>query len=200
MLNSEANAIELVASVHTYLHGLNDAYMEPFLANWPSEPFKTRAILPNPLPVISCMHAVVQATQAEVAFIVNGFRASMQYLQWGQTYVAEDFSAAFLKKYGWAEMIGKRGPIASDHIACGFLLLAPGTEYPPHRHAAEEVYLPLTGPTFWKMGDDGWTNRPIGVPLYHRSWLTHAMRSEFVTLLALYLWRGGNLVQKSRID
>ena len=69
MLNSEANAIELVAGVHTYLHGLNDAHLEPFLANWPSEPFKTRAILPNPLPVVSCMHAVVQAINTEVALL-----------------------------------------------------------------------------------------------------------------------------------
>jgi len=200
MLNSEANEIELVAGVHTYLSCLNDAHLEPFLANWPSEPFKIRAILPNPLRVVSCMHAVVQATNAEAASIVNGFGASAQYLQWGQTYVAEDFGAAFREKYGWAEMIGQRGPIASDHIACGFLLLAPDTEYPSHRHAAEEVYLPLTGPTFWKMGDDGWENRLIGLPIYHRPWLTHAMRTESVPLLALYLWRGGNLVQKSRID
>ena len=200
MLNSEIYAIELVSSVYRYLCGLNDAYLEPFLANWPCEPFKTRAILPNPLPVVSCMPAVVQAIQAEVASIVNGFRASTQYLQWGQTYAAEDFGAAFLEKYGWAEMIGQRGPIASDSIACGFLLLASGTAYPSHRHAAEEVYLPLTGPTFWKMGHDRWENRPIGVPIYHRSGITHAMRTESVPLLALYLWRGGNLVEKSRID
>ncbi len=200
MSNVDANVTPLVAVVHAYLNGLNDVNLEPFLANWPSEPFKTRAISPNPLPVVSCMHAVVQATHAKVASVVNMFGTSMSYLKWGQTYVAEDFGAVFLEKYGWAEMIGQRGPIASDHIACGFLLLARGTEYPPHRHAAEEVYLPLTGPTFWKMGDDGWENRPIGDPLYHRSWLTHSMRSESVPLLALYLWHGGNLVQKSRID
>jgi len=200
MSNSEANAIELVDNVHTYLHGLNDAHLEPFLANWPSESFKTRTILPHPLPVVSCMPAVVQATNAEGAFIVNAFKASAPCLQWGQTYVTEDFGASFLQKYGWAEMIGQRGPVASDHIACGFLLLAPDTEYPPHRHAAEEVYLPLTGPTFWKTGDDGWENRPTGVPIYHRSWLAHAMRTESVPLLALYLWCGENLVEKSRID
>ena len=97
-------------------------------------------------------------------------------------------------------MIGQRGLIANDHIACGFLLLAHGTGCPPHRHAAEEVYLPLTGLSFWKMGGDGWTNRPIGVPIYHRSWLTHTMRAESVPLLALYLCRGENLVEKSRID
>ena len=28
----------------------------------------------------------------------------------------------------------------------------------------------------------------------------HAMRTETVPLLALYLWRGGNLVQKSLVE
>ena len=31
----------------------------------------------------------------------------------------------------------------------------------------------------------------------HASWVPHAMRTETVPLIALYLWRGGNLVQKS---
>lgn len=117
MLKSEVKAVELAATVHAFLNRLNDAQLEPFLAHWPSEPFRTRSIVPNPLPVVSFMHAVVHATNAEVAFIVNGFRSSTQYLQWGQTYVAEDFGAAFLKNYGWAELIGQRGPIASDRIA-----------------------------------------------------------------------------------
>jgi hypothetical protein len=200
MLNSGANVIKLVDSVHAYLNGLNDVHLQPFLANWPSEPFKTRAILPNLLPVISCMHAAIQATQAEVTFIVNEFKASAPHLQWGQTYIADDFGTEFLEKYGWAEIIGQRGPIASDHIACGLLLLASGTEYPPHRHATEEIYLPLTSPTYWKSGDKGWASRPIGVPIYHRSWLTHTIRAESVPLLALYLWRGENLVEKSQIN
>ena len=106
---------------HSYLTGLNDVRLGPFLTDWPAAPFEIRIILPNPLPVFSCFPTVVQATQTEVAFIVKDFIASAQYLQRGQTYAAEDFGAEFLEKYGWAEMIGQRGPVASDHIACGFL-------------------------------------------------------------------------------
>jgi hypothetical protein len=122
------------------------------------------------------------------------------YLTWNQTYSAEDFGAGFLEKYGWTEFIGQRGPIASYRMACGVLLLGPEIEYPRHSHEAEEVYVPLTGPTLWQRSDQDWTYRAPGRPVYHSSWVPHAMRTEKVPLLALYLWRGGDLVQKSRIE
>ena len=118
-------------------------------------------------------------------------------LAWGQTYSAQDFGLGFLEKYGWTEIIGQRGPIASDRIACGFLLLGSQVEYPRHRHEAQEVYVPLTGKTLWLQGNQDWNYRTPGLPVYHASWEPHAMRTETVPLLALYLWRGGNLVQKS---
>jgi len=71
----------------------------------------------------------------------------------------------FLEKYGWTEIIGQRGPIASDRIACGFLLLGPRVEYPQHRHEAQEVYVPLTGKTLWLKGDQEWSYRTLGLPV-----------------------------------
>jgi hypothetical protein len=120
-------------------------------------------------------------------------------ITWGQTYSAEDFGHAFLERYGWTELIGLRGPIASDLMACGFLFLGPNIEYPRHSHEAEEVYVPLTGPTLWMQADQDWEYRTPCRPIYHASRMPHAMRTESVPLLALYLWRGGNLVEKSHI-
>ena len=37
-------------------------------------------------------------------------------------------------------------------LAGGFLILGPGIEYPDHHHVAEELYIPLTGGTEWRMG------------------------------------------------
>jgi len=105
----------------------------------------------------------------------------------------------FLEKYGWTELIGLRGPITSNRVACGFLLLGPEIEYPQHCHESEEVYVPLTGQTLWQQSNQDWVYRASGLPIYHASWALHAMRTETTPLLALYLWRGGNLVQKSRL-
>ena len=78
-------------------------------------------------------------------------------------------------------------------------MLGPGVEYPRHRHEAEEVYIPLTGQTHWLQGSQDWTFQELGLPIYHAPWLPHAMKTDTSPLLALYLWRAGDLTQKSLI-
>ena len=52
-------------------------------------------------------------------------------LQWRQTYGAGRLWRDFLAGYGWSEFIGTRGPVASDRIAVGVLLLATGDHLSP---------------------------------------------------------------------
>ncbi len=93
--------------------------------------------------------------------LVDEVVAAAGTLAWGQTYAAGDLGERFLERYGWSELIGLRGPIASDRLACGVLLLGPEIEYPPHSHAAEEIYLPLAGTADWLRGREG-RRRPPG--------------------------------------
>jgi len=190
----------LVIAIRNYLESLNDTHLNSFLADWPSENCKTRSVLPHSLPVLSRMPAVVKAAGKKTEVIVKMLAALANHIAWGQTYSAQDFGLGFLEKYGWMELIGQRGPIASNRIACGFLFLGPEIEYPRHSHEAEEVYVPLTGQTLWQHGDQDWAYRAPGLPIFHASRVPHAMRTETVPLLALYLWHGGNLVQKSHIE
>ena len=193
-------AVEIANTLHDYLIGLDEIGLSPFLSGWPSEPFKTRIVFQNRLPVLSCLPELVTNANAETKRIVKLLEASAEHLAWGQTYSAEDFGAGFLGKYGWTELIGLRGPIKSKDIACGFLMLGPDVEYPMHSHEAEEVYVPLNSQSLWRQGNGPWVSRSDGIPIYHRSWLSHGMKTESAPLLALYLWRGGDLAQKSHID
>jgi len=199
-LENNLIAIAFVNAIRNFLKGLNDSHLNSFLANWPAPVCKMRSVSPRSLPILSWMPVAVKAAGKQTELVVNRLAALADHLYWGQTYSAQDFGAGFLEKYGWTEFIGLRGPIASDRIACGFLFLGPQIEYPRHSHEAEEVYVPLTGQTLWQRGDQDWAYRAPGLPIYHASWVPHAMRTETVPLLALYLWRGGNLVQKSRIE
>jgi hypothetical protein len=196
---ANTKVVELENIIYDYLIGLDEVALSPFLAIWPSKPFKTRIVPQRILPVLFCLSELVLDTNAETKNVVKMFKASSEHLSWGQTYAAEDFGAGFLKKYGWTELIGLCGPIKSKDIACGFLLLGPDIEYPLHSHEAEEVYVPLISQSRWIQGNDPWVSRPSGVPIYHKSWLPHGMRTESAPLLALYLWRGGDLAQKSHI-
>jgi hypothetical protein len=110
-----------------------------------------------------------------------------------------DLDSTFLDNYGWSEILGGSGPLASERIACGFLLLGPATHYPRHRHEAEEIYLPLSGTAAWQQGDAVWREHAPGTLIHHAGNEPHSMHTGAAALLALYLWRG-HLAQKARLD
>ncbi len=194
------NIISLINAIRSFLAELDDTHLNIFLADWPPENCRLRPVAPHALPVLAWMPETVRAVDKKGEFIVKKLASLANQITWGQTYTAEDFGAGFLEKYGWTELIGQRGPITSDRIACGFLILGPQTEYPRHCHGAEEVYVPLTGRTLWQRGCQHWLYRKPCRPIYHAPRVMHAMRTESVPLLALYLWRGNNLTEKSRIE
>jgi len=83
---------------------------------------------------------------------------------------------------------------------CGVLLLGPHVTYPPHRHEADEIYVPLAGTAAWKHGNEGWRERLPGSVIHHAPYVPHAMQTGQEPLLALYLWRSEDLAQQSRLD
>jgi hypothetical protein len=189
-----------VITIRQYFEDSNDSRLKPFLEEWPAALSQMRQISPSHLPVLSYLPAALEAAHTVSKPITQMLVALSPKLAWGQTYTAEDFGLEFLQRYGWTELIGQRGPIPSNRLACGFLLLGPQVEYPRHSHEAQEVYIPLTHQTSWQRSNQDWVAGTAGRPRLHASWEPHAMRSSDQPLLALYIWLGGKLVQKSRID
>ncbi len=170
-----------------------------FLADWPTAA-ERREIVAGALPVCDWISALQAGTcPVNTEALVVQLQQVAAELAWRQTYGADDFGAAFLRGYGWSELIGLRGPVPSARIACGVLLLAPGISYPSHAHAAEEVYLPIAGVAEWQKGAGAFVQVPVGQAIHHPSWTPHAMRTGDQPLAALYLWRGGDLAAKSVI-
>jgi len=192
---SAGAASRLLALARVLLDGIDRPELAAFLADWPAPEAMRRAIEPRSLPVLRWLDAL--APVADTRALVAGLVDAAPGLAWGQTYGAGDVDPHFLERYGWTELAGLRGPVAEDRLACGVLLLGPDVEYPPHNHAAEEIYLPLAGTADWLRGDEGWARRSPGALIHHPSWIPHAMRTGGQPLLALYLWRGGDLAQKS---
>jgi hypothetical protein len=197
MSDPRTQTLHLIGEIHHYLAEMDDRLLTSFLADWPSEsvPFRNRPA--RLLPVLSFLTDA--AADPNTVDLVRLLKAATRHLRWGQTYSAAEVGAAFLEKYGWTELIGRRGPVAGQNIAVGVLLLGPATEYPPHRHAAEEIYVPLTGPSLWMQDSGKWVAQSSGEPIYHRPWLPHAIRTTSAPLLALYLWRGRDLTRKSQL-
>ena len=178
---------------------INNPTLGKFIRDLPKVPEQLRDCQPRALPVLAHLDAAGQSCPPASRGLLEYLLRFRETLFWGQTYNTDDFGAEFLLSYGWTEFAGPRGPIPSEKLACGVLILGPMTEYPAHSHQAEEVYVPLSGTALWKMGASEWTERAPLEVIYHQSWTPHAMRTGKDPLIALYLWRGGDLKQKSKI-
>jgi quercetin dioxygenase-like cupin family protein len=190
---------ELVGAVARLLEAVGDPLVDGFLACWPA-PQPMRALPPRALPVLGWLDPACRRGAASARAVLGLLREVSPRLAWGQTYTAADFGPAFLERYGWTELIGRRGLVPSEQLAVGLLMLGPDVVYPSHSHDAEEVYLPLSGRAAWQRGAEGWRERAPGEVIHHASGVPHAMRTASEPLLALYLWRGGDLMQRSRIE
>jgi hypothetical protein len=145
-------------------------------------------------PVLRCLPTAIESrlddfTSASRGRVLHAIANAAPTLSWRQTYTAREVDAEFLANYAWTEILGPVGPIAAERITSGLLLLGSGTFYPPHRHLAEEIYVPVSGTAEWQQGVQAWISRRPESVIYHRSEERHAMRTAAEPLLALYIWR-----------
>jgi len=189
----------LAEKTRALLASVNDLALNPFLAEWPVTQ-QRRSVSPSSLPVLRWLPELKACAPPFSRALVSDLYRVAPCMAWKQTYKETDVDAQFLKNYGWSELVGLHGELASTRIACGLLLLGPATYYPRHRHEAEEIYVPLAGTASWQQGDGLWREHPPGTVLHHASEEPHAMRTGRQALLAVYLWRSANLNQKSRLD
>ncbi len=98
--------------------------------------------------------------------------------------------AAIKGRNAYAELIGPEGPVVSAKCRFGLYLQAPDCLYPPHSHAAEELYLLISGPVEWQLDDSTPFTPPGSGLVHHLPWQKHAMRTGASPLLALWAWLG----------
>jgi hypothetical protein len=189
---------ELLSGVKSFLAGFGGEPARSFAAGigWA---MPERKLAPRSLPCLVHLERAADTVGEESRPLSRFLRDHASEFHWGQTYTAADFGQSFLDNYGWLEVFGTRGHFANDEVAGGFLILGPGIEYPDHHHVAEELYIPLTGGTDWRMGGGAWRLRETGEVVHHASDVSHAMRTGADPLLAFYLWRGGPLAARSTI-
>lgn len=193
------SALRIAAQIKHLLASLQEPRLAPFLTEWPSA-MVDRTLSPVTLPVLRWLRGLTDVPGNVASDLVAAVCQAAPSLTWRQTYTANELDAAFLDNYGWSEILGTSGALVSERLACGFLLLGPATHYPRHRHAAEEIYLPLCGTAAWQQGDGAWRDKVPGTLIHHAGDEPHSMRTGTSPLLALYLWRGAHLAQRARLD
>jgi hypothetical protein len=198
-LSNQAPADDLLAQARVLLTDLRAPELTPFLDEWPSQS-ERRSVPPSSVPVLRWLPHIQQSSSTFSAPLVDALVAAAPSLAWRRSYSPATAGTQFYENYGWTEFAGLTGPMPSKRLACGVLLLGPRVTYPPHRHEADEVYVPLAGTAAWLQGNDRWRERLPGSVIHHARHESHAMRTGQEPLLALYLWRSENLAQKSQLD
>ena len=155
---------------------------------------------PRSLPVLDYLPRLVISAPEPYRSVLAQLIDARAGLYFGQTYSESDFGTEFLNQYGWIKLLGPDGYWHSDQISSGFLILGDNIIYPQHWHEAEELYLPISGDAKWYHQNQGWQLQPAGSLIHHASRIKHATRTIGEPMIALYLWRGGNLTQKSIIQ
>jgi len=91
-------------------------------------------------------------------------------------------------KYAFTEIIGPRGPIISDQLIVGMVLLGPSCHYPAHRHPnIEESYVCLAG--YVNINDLTvlTANSFVVIPQNQSHWLS---TEDEIPSLLVYAWSG----------
>ncbi len=159
-----------------------------------------QSLEPQSLPVLEFLPRLSSMATTAYRVVIDSLIQAQSNLRFGQTYSEADFGAEFLRQYGWIKMLGPSAYWHSDQVASGFLILGDDVTYPQHWHQAEEIYLPISGNAEWYREDLGWQKQSAGCLIHHASNVKHATRTIGEPMIALYLWRGGDLNQKSDIQ
>jgi hypothetical protein len=194
-----AALLALAAALERLLAALATPLLAEFLSAWP-RPDAARAVDAAQIPVLRHLPLAGRAAPPAYTSFVAELARHGDALAWRRSYPSGAAPEAFLDNYGWTELVGLTGPVPSRELAAGLLLLGPHTCYPPHRHEAEEVYVPLAGTAGWRRGAAPWIHAPPGSVIHHPRWMTHSMQTGAEPLLAAYLWRSDDLGQKARLD
>ncbi|MFN2340511.1 MAG: dimethylsulfonioproprionate lyase family protein [Halanaerobium sp.] len=111
--------------------------------------FKIVEIKAETKPVVSYLSQISSDNRADdYKMIIKNLKELKGELLWRYGY--QNPSQAMLEKYAYTEVVGPEGPIYSEELIIGFVLLAPDFYYPKHKHTQiEESYLFLTDKTIY---------------------------------------------------
>lgn len=198
-MRDECTGRELVAALQGFALAREEPAIERFgdsLRNWGSE---FRAVDPVRLPAVDCLPAAAADAKSPARELLKLFDRYKDQLYWEQSYTKEDdlVPESMLANYGFAEIVGSRGPFVSNRVRCGVGIYGPGVHYPRHWHEAEEIYLPLSGGARFSIDGNPVDCAP-GEVIFVASNTPHGFTvNENRAIVLFYLWQAGALRQTS---
>jgi mannose-6-phosphate isomerase-like protein (cupin superfamily) len=172
------------------------ADFKPAMRHWGTD---WKATNPKYLPAGDILAAAEKRCDKSAQHLVQTFTRHNQRLCWEQSYRKQDglVPDAMLAAYGFAEIIGLRGPFVSDRIRAGIAIWGAQVDYPQHQHQAEEVYIVLAGSAEFSFDSNTTQTRRAGDVVFVESNRRHGFHTTDESLVVFYLWQAGDLRQTS---
>lgn len=178
---------------HLDARARDDPRLSPFVAQLRSVAADSVQRGPSPRLEHPSMRFVTPAAAAADGdpALVAAVRRAAETLDWRQTYGGGGLDPALADGMLAAQAAGTYGCFASDRVATGLFLLAPGLYYPPHTHAADEIYYCVSGAAEIRHGVDG-EPMSIGAGEYSitPTERLHSLRIGDQPTLLAYAWIG----------
>lgn len=147
------------------------------------------ALEPNPHPSCGYLDEALQVSDAQN--LRRAIERARPHLNWStyNLYPRAEIGERWPKAHAMVSLIGGGGFIPADDFELGLFLMAPRTLYRDHRHAAPELYVPFTGPHWWRFEPGGaWIEMPAHAPVWNEPNVIHATLVRDVPFLCLYGW------------
>lgn len=97
----------------------------------------------------------------------------------------------FARRHAFCTLVGDGATrVPSERIRVGLMLIESRSFYPSHAHAADEVYLPLSGRSVFAVDGGRPRQPPPGRAVLIPSWTEHAIWTGKGTALFLWAWLG----------
>ena len=182
----------LYAAARDYLLGLDHPGAADVRAGLPLDPGEARKLTPTANPVAArWLAAALDAIKPTEPALASAIAEAADQLSWVtyDAYPRAEIGEAFATGHAFAALRGGEAPYAADDFELGLFLIAPGTLYRDHQHAAPELYAPLTGPHGWRFG----TGRPLIIkpahePVWNPPQQPHLTLTGRVPFLSFYVW------------
>jgi hypothetical protein len=134
--------------------------------------------------------ALELAEKNDLFGIVKALRPITHQLNWSRFYEEDEWNRSFINRCANGACVGPLGILKSDDLVLDVFVLGPHTLYPPHGHAAVEIYYILCGNPLFQIDNSPWEEKSAGSFSFHPSNVVHATRTTNEPMLSVIVWRG----------
>jgi hypothetical protein len=176
------------------LPGPGPAEVRQGIAAFRDRPFAPQVPAPNAVVDRHLQEALAAAAvqEPQLAALISAAAPHLHWITY-DLYDSSKIGDTFATSHAYCTIMGAAGPLPADDFDLGLFLIAPHVLYRDHRHAAPELYAPLTGPHGWRFRPDGpLTLKPAHEPVWNEPFRPHLTKVGPTPFLCLYGWTRDN--------